>query len=126
MNVRATQSLTKRTNRFYGWRMVPCQTMATHWFDRYRGRVVATVLTAGGIVGFLVTWYNTRMLHVASWRTGFTSYAILALLLAGIARIFIRNRPEEKGLPEELSPKLLQEIESPGQSFPSEPPIISE
>ena len=71
--------------------------MATHWFDRYRGRVVATVLTAGGIVGFLVTWYNTRMLHVASWRTGFTSYAILALLLAGIARIFIRNTPEELG-----------------------------
>ncbi|MDB4670730.1 MFS transporter [Pirellulaceae bacterium] len=90
--------------------IVPCQTMATHWFDRYRGRVVAFVLTAGGVVGCLVTWYNTIMINHWSWRTGFLTYAALALILAGVARMFIRNTPREigqykDGIPPEDQPR---------------------
>lgn len=89
--------------------IVPCQTMATHWFDRYRGRVVAFVLTAGGVVGCLVTWYNTIMINHWSWRTGFLTYSAVALVLAVVARLFIRNTPQEigqykDGLPPEINP----------------------
>ncbi|GIT31758.1 MAG: hypothetical protein Ct9H300mP1_38040 [Planctomycetaceae bacterium] len=43
---------------------------------------MATVLTAGGIVGVLVTWFDRVMVQEHSWRTGWQIIAGLSLVLA--------------------------------------------
>ena len=59
--------------------IVPCQAPATSWFTKYRARAVAAVLTAGGMAGVLVTWFDRVMVQEYSWRTGWQIIAVLSL-----------------------------------------------
>ena len=77
--------------------IVPCQALATSWFTKYRARAVATVLTAGGTVGVLVTWFDRVMVQEYSWRTGWQIIAVLSLALAVLAAATVRNRPSDLG-----------------------------
>ena len=77
--------------------IVPCQALATSWFTKYRARAVATVLTAGGTVGVLVTWFDRVMVQEYSWRTGWQIIAGLSLSLAVLAAVAVRNRPSDLG-----------------------------
>ena len=77
--------------------ILPCQTLATNWFTRYRARAVALIFIAGGIVGRLVTWFDVLMVQQYSWRTGWLVIAGVSTLVAVLAALFIRNRPGDVG-----------------------------
>ena len=87
--------------------IVPCQALATSWFTKYRARAVAAVLTAGGMVGVLVTWFDKVMVQEYSWRTGWQIIAVLSLVLAVLAAVVVRNRPSDLGQqPDGMLPEL--------------------
>ena len=77
--------------------VVPCQTIATEWFDRYRGRAVAIILTAGGIIGSAVTWFDSLIVEHFSFRHGWQFFALMELVLVAIAFFLIRNKPSDVG-----------------------------
>lgn len=78
--------------------ILPCQTLATNWFVRYRARAVAIIFIAGGVVGRLVTQFDAWILEEHSWRDGWTVIAGVSLCLAVLALAFIRDEPEKIGL----------------------------
>ena len=77
--------------------IVPCQAVATEWFNRYRGRAVAIVLTAGGIIGSAVTWFDRLIVEHLNYRNGWQFFAFLELVLIAIAYLLIRNKPSDLG-----------------------------
>jgi MFS family permease len=78
--------------------ILPCQTIATTWFVRYRARAVAIIFIAGGVVGRLVTRFDRWMVEDYSWRDGWTVIAGVSLFLAVLAAIFVRDSPQKLGL----------------------------
>lgn len=78
--------------------IIPAQALASNWFIRYRARAIAIVLTAGGVVGRLITPIDTWMLREADWRAAWLLLSGITLVVAVIAAVFIRNRPEDHGL----------------------------
>lgn len=78
--------------------ILPCQTLGSFWFIRYRARAIAIIFTAGGAVGKLIASIDRWMLDNADWRTGWLLIAGMSLALAAITGLFVRNRPEEMGL----------------------------
>ena len=77
--------------------ILPCQTLATNWFTKYRARAVATIFIAGGIVGRLVTRFDAVMVQEYSWRTGWLIISAVSLSLAFLAAVSVRNSPAEVG-----------------------------
>ena len=77
--------------------ILPCQTLATNWFTKYRARAVAMIFIAGGIVGRLVTRFDAVMVQQYSWRTGWLIIAGVSTSLAVLAALFIRNSPRDVG-----------------------------
>ena len=75
--------------------VVPCQAIATEWFQKYRGRAVAVVLSAGGIIGSAVTWFDSLILEHYSYRQGWQFFVILELLLVLISLAFVCNSPAD-------------------------------
>lgn len=78
--------------------IIPAQTLASNWFIRYRARAIAIVLTAGGVVGRLITPIDTWMLREADWRAAWLLLAGITLAVAVFAALLVRNRPEDHGL----------------------------
>ena len=92
--------------------MVPCQTLATEWFTRYRGRAIAVILTAGGAVGSAVTWFDRYIIDNFSYRDGWQSFVLLEFILIGITLLFIKNSPADIGqFPDGASGPLLDDGE---------------
>ncbi|MCH7910442.1 MAG: hypothetical protein IIB38_12605, partial [Candidatus Hydrogenedentes bacterium] len=58
--------------------IVPCQTLGQNWFLKHRALAIAIIFTSGGIVGKIVTRYDTYILEHYDWRTGW-------LVLAGVS-----------------------------------------
>lgn len=77
--------------------IIPCQTLGQNWFLKYRGLAIGIILTAGGIVGLLVTRVDVYVLEHWTWRTGFVLIAGVSALLAFLAVLFIRDTPEQVG-----------------------------
>ena len=85
--------------------ILPCQTLATNWFSKYRARAVAIIFIAGGIVGKGVTRFDAWILENHDWRDGWLWIAGVSLTLAVLAALFIRNSPEQQGLhPDGIDP----------------------
>lgn len=78
--------------------ILPSQTLATNWFNKYRARAVAIIMIAGGIVGRGVVKFDAWILDEHTWRDGWLVIAGISLLVALLAVVFIRNSPEEMGL----------------------------
>ena len=81
---------------------VPMMGLITAWFDRtVRGRAAGFVVIGSGfaiiISGKLIPFIN-RMVGPEGWRTSWLVLAAAITLVAVIAVLFLRNRPEEKGL----------------------------
>ena len=97
--------------------ILPCQTLATNWFNKYRARAVAIILIAGGIVGNRVPVFDAWLLTDHTWRDGWLVISGISLLVAILAVLFIRNSPEEMGLqPDGRAPD-----EADGKAPPVEP-----
>ncbi|MEQ9411102.1 MAG: MFS transporter [Fuerstiella sp.] len=85
--------------------ILPCQTLATQWFTRYRARAVAIIFIAGGIVGRIVAEFDAWILQWYSWRGGWQAIAGVSVLLAAVAALFVRNHPSDIGqYPDGLAP----------------------
>jgi MFS family permease len=79
--------------------VVPAATAVTRWFSRYRGRAMALTLSASGIAGLIVAPLINHILTVygGNWRTGWEIVAIVAVISALLAFLFVKERPEDLG-----------------------------
>jgi sugar phosphate permease len=76
---------------------LPAQTLAVYWFDKYRARATAVILLGAAVVGALVTPIAAMILDHTDWRAAWVYISATSLLVANIAIVFIRNRPEDIG-----------------------------
>jgi MFS family permease len=77
--------------------LLPAQTLASNWFLKKRALAMGIILTAGGIVGPLWLQLDAWLLAHYSWRTGWMLISGLSIVLAGIAALLVRDRPEDLG-----------------------------
>jgi MFS family permease len=81
---------------------VPVMGLITAWFDRtIRGRAAGFVVIGSGfaiiISGKLIPEVN-KAIGPEGWRTNWLILAILVTLIAVVGHVFLRNKPEERGL----------------------------
>ncbi len=74
------------------------QTLAIHWFEKYRARATAIIMVGGALVGMIVNFANPYLLEQLGWRGGWTVISGVSVTVALIAALFLRNRPEDVGL----------------------------
>ena len=77
--------------------ILPSQTLGQNWFLKYRARSVAIILTAGGAVGAAVPYVDKWFLEYRTWNDGWLLIAGISAVLAVIAFLFVRDRPEDVG-----------------------------
>ncbi len=79
--------------------VMPIATAITRWFVRYRGRAMAITLTAWGVAGFLGAPQFNRLLEAngGNFRTAWLIIGALSAVSAGIAWVFVVERPEDLG-----------------------------
>ena len=88
--------------------MVLGATIAERWFVRRRGLVLG-ILTASSATGQLIFLPLLANLSVHfGWRAVSLTVALIALLMAPVAALFLRNRPSEIGLPRYGESELLR------------------
>jgi len=81
---------------------VPVMGLITSWFDRtIRGRAAGFVVIGSGfaiiISGKLIPYVN-KLIGPEGWRTNWLILAGTILAIALIAHLFLKNKPEDKGL----------------------------
>ena len=79
---------------------VPTMKVLTHWFRRSEFAMMTSLMIALGGLGVLtaatpLAWMSNAL----GWRGSFIGIGIVTLVLSGAIWIFVRNTPEEKGLP---------------------------
>ncbi len=78
---------------------VPCQTTISTWFVRKRGMAMAIMMAIAGCLGFVYpVLVNGVIVGTGSWSNAFYLISIMAVLGLIIAVVFIRNKPQDKGL----------------------------
>ena len=79
--------------------IVPVATAITRWFKRYRGRAMAIALSASGFAGFVVAPLTNKILAAngGNWRQAWEVVAVVAVVSAIVAFLFVRESPEELG-----------------------------
>lgn len=77
--------------------ILPSQTLGQNWFLKYRARSIAIILTAGGIVGTGVPAADRWFLENRSWNDAWLLIAGISAVLAVVAFLFVRDRPEVVG-----------------------------
>jgi len=78
--------------------ILPSQTLGQNWFFKYRARAMAIILTAGGLVGAAVPFVDNWILENRTWNDGWLLISVISAVLAVIAFLCIRDRPEDIGL----------------------------
>jgi len=91
------------------------QTLAANWFRRYRARATATVMTAGGVLGFGVYWLDDALLAVTDWRGVWWVVAAISSAVAVLAAVMVRDRPADLG----------QRVDGVGEAAGVEPPTAA-
>ncbi len=81
---------------------VPIMGLVTHWFARRRrGRAAGFMVTGSGFAiifaGNVVPFINEGF-GAEGWRVSWTVLGVVALAVAAVAGLLIRNRPADKGL----------------------------
>ncbi len=79
--------------------IIPAATAITRWFSRYRGRTMAVTLSASGFAGFFVAPAINRILtgNGGNWRQAWAIVAVVSVLSAMVAFLFVREHPEDLG-----------------------------
>ena len=78
--------------------ILPNQSLATFWFEKYRARAMALIFTGGALVGMAVNPFNAAILEGGSWRDAWTIIALVSVGVAILALIFVRDTPASMGL----------------------------
>lgn len=68
------------------------------WFQMYRGTVLGLVTAATGIGSTLFGFAQVWAIENVSWRLSFVIGAVAQLGLAVLVYLFVRSKPEDKGL----------------------------
>lgn len=68
------------------------------WFHRHQGAVLGTVTAATGLGGSLMCLILSGIIEKSGWKAAFLTAAVLMGIVALLILIFVRDRPEEKGL----------------------------
>ncbi len=79
--------------------IVPAATAITRWFKRYRGRAMAITLSASGFAGFFGAPVTNKILTAngGNWRQAWEIVAVVAVLSALFAFLFVKESPEALG-----------------------------
>ena len=79
--------------------IIPAATAVTRWFSRYRGRAMAVTLSASGFAGFFISPLINRILTAngGNWRQAWVMVAVISVLSAIVAFLFVKERPEDLG-----------------------------
>ncbi|TET72860.1 MFS transporter [Candidatus Bathyarchaeota archaeon] len=81
-------------------------TLVPQWFVSKRGRAVSLVALGGILMSALLPPLNTWLIKAYGWRAGWSVWAVLLwVVMAPVAFLLIRDRPEEVGLwPDNVKP----------------------
>lgn len=78
---------------------VPCQTTISMWFVKKRGMAMSIMMAVMGAVAFLVPpAVNAVIQSSGAWQSAFYFAAAAAAVGLVVVLVFIRNKPEDKGL----------------------------
>lgn len=78
---------------------VPCQTTISMWFVKKRGMAMSIMMAVMGAVAFVVPpAVNAVIQSTGAWQSAFYFAAAAAVIGFVIVLLFIRNKPEDKGL----------------------------
>lgn len=77
--------------------ILPAQTLGQNWFLKYRALSIAVILTAGGVVGAAVPYVAKWILENGTWNDGWLVISVISAVLAVIAFLLVRDRPEDIG-----------------------------
>jgi sugar phosphate permease len=85
-----------------GFANIPLMVLVSYWFRRERrGRAAGFIVVGSGFAiifsGFIIPQLN-RLYPTDGWRISWLVLAALVFLIAIIAALLIRNKPEDKGL----------------------------
>ncbi len=93
------------------------------WFVRRRSLALSVLYSAGAIGGFVAAPLLNRLIELTgTWRAGWWLLAALSAAAAGIALVFVRERPEDMGqVADGFGPPLAE-----GQAAPdTRPPFVT-
>ncbi len=77
--------------------LLPAQTLAVYWFQKYRARATAIIFFGAALFGAMVTPIDAIVLEQSDWRTAWIYIAGISLLVGIVSATFLRNRPEDIG-----------------------------
>ena len=77
---------------------LPVQVLLSHWFARFRGRVMGIAYVGIGVGGMLVPWVVFFLNHRYGWRGSLRVLAILFAVVLFALFLVIRRRPSDLGL----------------------------
>jgi len=82
-----------------GTTLVPCQTLVTSWFDKYRGRAMAYSMLGIGFGGMVLPPLNEFMIRAIGWRMSWVVGAgMVWVFVIPLITIFVRTKPQDLGL----------------------------
>lgn len=79
--------------------LVPCQTIASHWFEKKRGLAMGIIMTGIGLGGMFMVFLASQAVEAFGWRWAYRILGgmVLCIVLPVIA-ILIKNKPADIGL----------------------------
>ena len=77
--------------------LMPAQTLPIYWFKRYRARATAIIFFGAALFGALIIPIDAIILEHSDWRLAWIYISSISVLVAIVAAIFVRNRPEDVG-----------------------------
>ncbi|MCC5856934.1 MAG: MFS transporter [Ectothiorhodospiraceae bacterium] len=100
--------------------------LVSHWFARdRRGRAAGFMVSGSGfgimLAGLMVPWIN-QAAGVEGWRTSWLVLGLIALVIAALALLLVRNRPQDQGLEPVTGIPAVQAVA--GGNGPPEPPTM--
>lgn len=99
------------------------QTLAIQWFEKSRARATAIIMVGGALVGTLVNFANPYIVEQIGWRGGWGLISGVSVTVALIAALFLRNRPEDRGLERDGAEPLPPANEAAGSTETQDPPL---
>lgn len=82
---------------------IPAMVLVSHWFRKSaRGRAAGLMIAGNGsaivFAGFFIPWLERIVADGAAWRVGWLSLGAIALVIALVVALLLRNDPAELGL----------------------------